>query len=209
MPKKVSDSQKKEILNLFINGINLKEISKIYKFSLATIVRQLKNLLGDNEFNKVKINNNLLNKDKNLLSKENSSEINISEQINNCEDLLDEFVEVIPITHEIEIDQRKDLASEPLKEIILPEVVYMLVDKNIELTPKLLKDYPEWSFMPSEDLQRMTIEIFDDHKYAKKLCAKNQKLIKVPNSKVFLIASQVLKSKGISRIVFNKQLLSL
>lgn len=209
MPKKVSDSQKKEILNLFINGINLKEISKIYNFSLATIVRQLKNLLGDNEFNKVKINNNLLNKDKNLLSKENSSEINISEQINNCEDLLDEFVEVIPITHEIEIDQRKDLASEPLKEIILPEVVYMLVDKNIELTPKLLKDYPEWSFMPSEDLQRMTIEIFDDHKYAKKLCAKNQKLIKVPNSKVFLIASQVLKSKGISRIVFNKQLLSL
>ncbi len=109
----------------------------------------------------------------------------------------------------IELNKQKDLASEPLIEAKLPEVVYMLVDKNIELIPKMLKDYPQWSFLPQQDLNRMSLEIFDDHKYAKKLCTKNQKLIKVPNPNVFLIASNSLKSKGITRIIFNNLLLAL
>ncbi len=209
MPKKVSDLQKKEIIDLFVNGLDLKEISKIYNFSLATIVRQLKSLLGENEFNQIKVKNNNLIKKNNQFLNENLTKNNFFDQSQNCDDLADQFVEVVPINEHIEIDKRKDLASEPLKEKNLPEVVYLLVDKNIELTPKLLKDYPEWSFLPSDDLKRMTIEIFDDHKYAKKLCTKNQKLIKVPNPKVFLIASEVLKSKGISRIIFNNLLLSL
>ena len=85
----------------------------------------------------------------------------------------------------------------------------MLIDKNIELIPKMLREYPQWSFLPNEDLDRMTLEIFEEQKYAKKLCTKNQKLIKVPNSNVFLIASNVLKSKGISRIIFNNLLIAL
>ena len=55
----------------------------------------------------------------------------------------------------------------------------------------------------------MCLEIFDDHKYAKKLCSKNQKLIKIPNPNVFSVASDLLKSKGITRIIFNKLLLAL
>jgi len=85
----------------------------------------------------------------------------------------------------------------------------MLVDKNIELVPKMLKEYPQWSFLPQQDLNRMSLEIFDDHIYAKKLCTKNQKLIKVPNPDVFLKATSSLKSKGITRIIFNNLLLAL
>ena len=85
----------------------------------------------------------------------------------------------------------------------------MLIDKKIELNPKTLREYPEWSFLPEDDLDRLTIEIFSEQKFAKKYCTKNQKLIKVPNSKVFLIASQSLKLKGISRIIFNDSLLSI
>ena len=48
----------------------------------------------------------------------------------------------------------------PLSEIDLPKTVYMIVDKQIELNVKLLKDYPEWSFLPHDDLYRKTIEIF-------------------------------------------------
>ena len=91
----------------------------------------------------------------------------------------------------------------------MPEIVYMLVDKNIELLPRMVKDYPEWGFLPQQDLNRMSLEIFDDHNYAKKLCSKNQKLIKIPNPNVFLIASRILKSKGITRIIFNNLLLAL
>ena len=44
----------------------------------------------------------------------------------------------------------------------------MIVDKKIELEIKLLKDFPEWQFLPQDDLRRKTIEIFVDLNLAKK-----------------------------------------
>ena len=85
----------------------------------------------------------------------------------------------------------------------------MLVSKNIELEPKLLKEFPEWQFLSDDDLNRTTIQVFSDQKLAKQSCSKNQKLIKVPNSNVFLIAAENLKSKGITRIIFGDSLLAL
>ena len=63
--------------------------------------------------------------------------------------------------------------------------------------------------MPEEDLKRVTLEIYADQKNAKKCCSKNEKTIKIPNSKVFIIASKLLKSKGITRVIFNDLLFSL
>ncbi len=206
MPKKVSNLQKEEILNSFINGANLKDISNNYNFSVATITRQLKNLLGVDKFNEIKNKEgNYLNKNKLVTEKEVNNSYDHSKE----ETFEEQFVEVIPISEDIDFHNQKELASEPFKEAILPEVLYMLIDKNIELIPKMLKEYPEWSFMPKNELELMTLEVFDDHKYAKKLCTKNQKVIKVNNPKVFLIASNSLKSRGISRIIFNNLLLSL
>ena len=208
MPKKVSENQKKEILNSFVNGINLKLLSEKYQLSQATIVRQLKNNLGEDKF-KVLRDNNKSKKEKNkILIEDLVSENNLEKSIKN-NNFEQEFVEVVPITDGIELDNQKDLASEPLSEANLPNVVYMLVDKNIELLPKMLKEYPEWGFLPKQDLNRMSLEIFDDHNYAKKLCTKNQKLIKVPNPNVFLMAASSLKLKGITRIIFNNLLLAL
>ena len=209
MPKKVSENQKKEILNSFVSGINLKLLSEKYKLSQATIVRQLKNNLGVNKFKELRDKNNYLGKEKNkILIEDLVSEDNLEKTFEN-DQFEEKFVEVIPLTDGIELNNQKDLATQPLTEAILPKVVYMLVDKNIELLPKMLKEYPEWGFLPQQDLNRMSLEIFDDHNCAKKLCTKNQKLIKVPNPNVFLIASSSLKSKGISRIIFNNILLAL
>ena len=209
MPKKISELQKKEILDSFINGINLKSLAEKYKFSQATIIRQLKNLLGVNKYKELKDQNKKLKKEiHETLSEDLVTEDNLDNRREN-DHFEEKFIEVIPILDGIELNKQKDLASEPLIEAKLPEVVYMLVDKNIELIPKMLKDYPQWSFLPQQDLNRMSLEIFDDHKYAKKLCTKNQKLIKVPNPNVFLIASSSLKSKGITRIIFNNLLLAL
>ena len=85
----------------------------------------------------------------------------------------------------------------------------MIINKTIELETKTLNDYPEWRFLSEKDLERETLEIFSDQKKAKKACLKNQKLIKVPNPNVFIIASKNLKSKGISRIIHEDTLLSL
>tara|TARA_Y100001978_G_scaffold195420_1_gene203651 strand:+ start:1108 stop:1761 length:654 start_codon:yes stop_codon:yes gene_type:complete len=217
LPKKVSDQEKKEILNSFVGGINLKELSEQFKFSQSTIVRQLKSNLGLDKFNELKNKNKKLKKGKNKKSKKENNKFivedfdfdnNLNQEIQK-DNFLEKFVEVIPITEGIELNNQKDLASEPLKDVNLPNIVYMLVDKNIELLPKKVKEYPEWSFLPEKDLNRMSLEIFDDHNYAKKLCSKNQKLIKVPNPNVFLIASSSLKSKGITRIIFNNLLLAL
>ena len=88
-------------------------------------------------------------------------------------------------------------------------MVYMIVDKNIELEIKYLRDYPQWDFLPNNDLNRKTIEIFNDIKVAKRFCRKEQKVIKVPNTDVFKIAAPILISRGISRIVSSEQLIAL
>ena len=54
-----------------------------------------------------------------------------------------------------------------------------------------------------------TIEIFFDLNLAKRSCKKEQKVLKVPNTDVFRIASPILLSKGISRIVCPENLIAL
>ena len=205
MSKRVSDLQKEEILNLFINGIDLNQISESYEFSLATIVRQLKNMIGVDAFKKYKLKKKNIQKVQNNLS---NQENNLNSNFDD-ENFEEKFIEVIPITDQIQFDRQKELTSEPITEAKLPEIVYLIVDKKIELVPKLLKDYPAWSYMPEEDLKRVTLEIYADQKNAKKCCSKNEKTIKIPNSKVFIIASKLLKSKGITRVIFNDLLFSL
>ena len=119
------------------------------------------------------------------------------------------FVELAPLEYEIENELRKELSSVPIQDVKLPSVVYMIVDKKIELEIKLLKDYPDWEFLPKEDLNRKTIEIFFDLKEAKRFCSKEQKVIKVPNTDVFRIVSPLLFSRGISRIVAPETLIAI
>ena len=210
MPKKVSEIEKKEILKSFISGIDIKEIAKKYKYSPSTISRQLKKFLNNDDFEDIKIKNTKSNKRNTSQSEKKLSENNRNLENNIKKEMYSEDVfEVIPIIDGLDLDNQKELASEPIIDAKLPEVVYLIVDKKIDLVPKLLKDYPEWSYMPEEDLKRTTLEIFSDPKYAKKFCSKNEKTIKIPNSKVFIMASKSLKAKGITRIIFEDLLLSL
>ena len=122
---------------------------------------------------------------------------------------IDAFFEIAPLDYEIDSSSRKELSSISLSEVDFPKVVYMVVDKKIELEIKLLKDFPEWDFLPNGDLNRKTIEIFFDLNLAKRSCNKEQKVLKVPNTDVFRIAAPVLLKKGISRIVCAENLIAL
>ena len=119
------------------------------------------------------------------------------------------FFEIAPLDYEIDKSSRKELSSVPISDIDLPKVVYMIVDKKIELEVKLLKDFPEWEFLPDDDLKRQTLEIFFDLNLAKKSCNKEQKVLKVPNTDLFKIAAPLLIAKGISRIVCPQNLIAL
>tara|TARA_Y100001933_G_C19000645_1_gene564488 strand:+ start:1868 stop:2545 length:678 start_codon:yes stop_codon:yes gene_type:complete len=223
--RKVSEKQKKDILVAFKEGIEIKEISKIFNFTVPTINRQLRNILGEETFIKLKnltsskkLKSNVIPSDKNkkLLIKKESNEGNLVSKINSKEDYSkpifetdQTFIEIVPLNEKIEFTKQKELTSVPIEEITFPKILYMIINNNIELEVKLIKDYPNWSFLPESDQKRMTIEIFSDQKVAKRFCTKNQKIIKIPNTKVFEIASNKLIAKGISRIVFEDYLISL
>ena len=224
MAKRLSENQKKEIVKSFLEGQNIDQLSKKFNFTKLTISRNLKKSIGDETF--LKINSQRISEDKLYLTEQNSnksSKNNYSKdnldydlphesqnKINDEEKFYDtSFVEIEPLNLEIADSNRKDLSSVPISEIEFPQNVYMIVDKKIELETKFLKDFPDWQFLPKEELNRKTIEIYFDLKNAKRFCNKDQKVIKVPNTDVFEIAAPILLSRGISRIVSADKLIAL
>ena len=223
MAKRLTEQEKEEIVLSFTSGKSIDEISILFKCTKLTISRNLKKNLGEEKF-KDFLNSNSKNKvlknkkTKNPLIKKTKTNINNKkfdkEEIfsdKNEEEFssLSAFVELTPLNYEIENLPQKDLSSIPISEVELPEIVYMVVDKKIELETKYLKDYPDWQFLSKDELNRKTIEIFMDMKNAKRFCNKDQKVIKVPNAKVFKIVAPLLVSRGISRIVTNDKLIAL
>ena len=227
MTKRLTEKQKEEILKSFKSGINIDVLSQKHKCTHSTITRNLKKSLGEIEYKE------LLNKSKHLkeksktYSKQNNdlketnfyneefkndtndpSDLNENASVSNFAPI-DSFFEIAPIDYEMDNSSRKELSSVPLSEVDFPKVVYMIVDKKIELEIKLLKDFPEWDFLPLNDLNRKTIEIFFDLNLAKRSCNKEQKVLKVPNTDVFRIAAPILIERGISRIVCSENLIAL
>ena len=227
MSKRLTEKQKEEIVKSFKSGKSIDELSEKYACAFSTIVRNLKRSLGDSKYKEfLAIRKSLEEKsrkiqDQNIdLLELNSDNKDLKNDSINSEVLkedtadanfasIDSFFEIAPIDYEIDNSSRKELSSVPLSEVDFPRVVYMVVDKKIELEIKQLKDFPEWQFLPQDDLSRKTIEIFFDLNLAKRSCNKEQKVLKVPNTDVFRIASPVLIAKGISRIVCAENLIAL
>jgi len=227
LTKRLTEKQKEEILRSFKSGIAIDVLSKKHNCTHSTIARNLKKSLGEFEYKELLIKSKSL-KEKSKIDKKQNNDLketnfdnkefkNDSNDPNVLNESIadsnfapiDSFFEIAPIDYEMDNSSRKELSSVPLSEIDFPKVVYMIVDKKIELEIKLLKDFPEWEFLPHDDLNRKTIEIFFDFNLAKRSCNKEQKVLKVPNTDVFRIAAPALIAKGISRIVCPENLISL
>ena len=154
-------------------------------------------------------NKNKLIIDKNKTNKPDDTSLSLGKSNEDKINPFDSFIEITPLDHDFEDFSQKDISSIPLSEIKLPNVVFLIVKKEIELETKYLKDYPEWQFLPQNDLKRKTIEIHFDLKNAKRICNKDQKVIKVPNTDVFRIVAPILISRGISRLVTAENLISI
>ena len=215
LAKRISEKEKKDIIDEFIKNKTLEEISEKFKFTKSTITRHLKKNLGKEKFCEL---NKLTKKDKKLAHHQDLDSAKTSD--NNLEMVSEEFIgqhpfqvntflEIAPLNLEIDNKPQKDLSSVSITEVDLPKVVYMIVDKQVELKTKLLREYVEWNFLSDDDLNRNTIEIFYDLKSAKRLSKKDQRVLKVPNSDVFTITAPILKARGISRIVSSEILIAL
>mgnify|MGYP001467543041 CR=1 FL=1 len=225
--KRLTEKQKIEISKYFKNGKTIEALSEEFNCTNLTITRNLKKNLGEILYKELVGKNKNFNQSNTLLEedKKRKNDYELAKNISKNKFIDDqsfdanqsdnntfskpEFMEISPLNFEIENVPRKELSSIPIKEIDFPKTVYMIVDKNIELEIKLLKDYPEWEFLPNEDLERKTIEIYYDLKIAKRASSKEQKVIKVPNTDVFRIVSPILISRGISRIVSAEKLIAI
>jgi len=224
LAKRLTEKQKEEIKINFLDNQSVEFLSEKFNCTKTTIIRNLKKSLGEIKYKEIlnRLNATSDLKNQNLLENDNQ-QINEKNKKNKSDDnslLIDRsnedkinpfesFIEITPLEHDFEDVSQKDISSIPLSEIKLPNMVFLIVKKEIELETKYLKDYPEWQFLPQNDLKRKTIEIHFDLKTAKRICNKDQKVIKVPNTDVFRIVAPILMSRGISRIVAAENLISI
>lgn len=226
MSKRLTEKEKKDIEVEFSSGKTLDELSKKFSCSKLTITRNLKKALGNLKYKElIKENNSskLLvqeGKKNNNFAVDENSNFSSNKEKNGSKKLLNEvskdefnnsnhFVEIPPLDFEIDNATQKDLSSIPIANIDFPKIVYMIVDKKIELEIKYLKDFPEYQFLSQNELARKTIQVYNDPKLARSFCNSEQRVIKVPNTNVFRIVAPILKARGISRIITDDKLISL
>jgi transposase-like protein len=98
----------------------------------------------------------------------------------------------------------------PLSQATLPRTCYIVIDKFAELIVRPLKDFADLGQIPGEEIQQRTLPIFDNHRVAKRFSnQRTQRVIKVPDSKVFHKTCHHLRMKGITRLLVDGSIYSL
>ena len=98
---------------------------------------------------------------------------------------------------------------QPLVAAALPASAYMLVDKTVELQARPLSEFPELGRLPAAELERQALVVFLNPRQAKRQCGRTQRVIKVPDLKVFELTAPYLLAQGISRVVIEGALFAL
>lgn len=117
-----------------------------------------------------------------------------------------EFV-TVPVA--LAVEDRPPASAQPLQGAHLPDSVYLLVDKTVELQARPLREFPELGPLPSEELDRQALVVFANPRQAKRQCGRSQRVIKVPDSGVLERTAPYLLSQGISRLVLEGALYAL
>ena len=138
MAKRLTEKEKNEITNSFSNGSDIEELSREFKCTKTTIIRNLKKSLGEDEYSNLIVKYKSykeiseINKDKKN-NKDIQSSVNESsyKDVEMAQSLIensskeayfspDSFVEIAPLNYEVDVKSQKDLSSINLSEINLP-----------------------------------------------------------------------------------------
>jgi hypothetical protein len=92
---------------------------------------------------------------------------------------------------------------------LLPDSVYMLVDKTVELDPRPLSEFPELGLSDPSEQQRQALCLYASPRAAKRQCGRSQRVIKVPDTQVFEQTSSYLLARGITHLVVEGSLFAL
>ena len=121
----------------------------------------------------------------------------------------DPFLELVPLAHAGLSDASDHVDPTPLNADVLPATAYMLVDKVVELDPRPLKEFPDLGTISADEQERQGLYLFASPRSAKRQCSRNQRVIKVPDTGVFMRTSQFLLARGITRLVLDGTLIAL
>ncbi len=97
----------------------------------------------------------------------------------------------------------------PLAQADFPKICYLVIDRRSELITRPLKDFRDLGKIPITEVQEQTLPVFDNHRIARRFSNRRERVIKVPDSKVFEKTYSYLQAKGITRILLDGQVYSL
>ena len=119
------------------------------------------------------------------------------------------FTELVPLVGVADLSDRVPVEVQPLQPGCLPNSVYMLVDKVVELDARPLRDFPELGHLEESELDREGLFLYGNPRAAKRQCGRSQRVIKVPDTAVFERTSAYLLARGITRLVMDGSLIAL
>ena len=125
------------------------------------------------------------------------------------ESRFESFQEIVPLNLGFAIDEKEYPASQPLSQGVLPNSVYILVDKSVELDVRPLSDFPELDRIDESEKVLKAISLFVSPRTAKRQCGRNQRVIKIPDTSIFEITARHLISRGITRLILEGAIISL
>lgn len=97
----------------------------------------------------------------------------------------------------------------PLSEASLPKICYVVIDRMAELITRPLKDFGDLGQIPASEIGERTLPIFDNHRVARRFSRRTQRVIKVPDGRMFYKTGSYLVAKGITRLLIDGQVYSL
>ena len=121
----------------------------------------------------------------------------------------DPFLELIPLTPELPLEDHPEVAAIPLSVDVLPTSAYMLVDKLVELDARPLRDFPDMGALSTAEQDLKGVYLYASPRAAKRQCSRHQRVIKVPDTEVFVRTSSFLLARGITRLVLDGTLIAL
>lgn len=134
------------------------------------------------------------------------SDVDADSDGDDADDELDLFT---PVPVGATLLDRPAATCQPFEAAPLPDSLYMLVDKTVELQDRPLSDFPELGLLPEEESRRRALVVFSNPRQAKRHCGRTQRVIKVPDSQVIRRTAPYLLRKGITRVVLEGALYSL
>jgi transposase-like protein len=110
----------------------------------------------------------------------------------------------------LQIEAREQLTVLPLADAAIPKVFYLVVDRGAELIAPPLRDFGELGEMSSAEAENRTLPLFDNHRVAKRFSnVRTQRVIKVPDNRLFYKTTRHLSAKGIKRFLLDGQVYTL